>query len=550
MEHETGGRRSAAARRPSQLGSGPLRVLRAIAVSLSMIFGLVGAAQALDREALSQLTSDDLDAQRQALDALVDRQDLSALPFLDDLLADRVKLAGGRVVITTDGKTIDALDRKLIVGALEMDDVSVSNALRVSVEETATFLKLSAPDRATRLAAAQYLQTADLEEGRMTRLASAEAREPDPGVRRALRQIRAFAELESPNRVTRMEAANALRTLVTVKSREALRLALEKEDDGEARTNLKRALYNVQSSLSVGENLGIVFSGLSLGSILLLAALGLAITYGLMGVINMAHGEMMMLGAYTTYVVQNLFRAHLPDYFKWYLVAATPASFLVAALIGVVIERTVIRFLYGRPLETLLATWGVSLILMQSVRTIFGAQNVQVENPDWMAGRLWITDNFEAPFNRIVIIAFSLAVLALVSFLLSRTRLGLYVRAVTQNRSMARCVGVNASRIDTIAFALGSGIAGLAGVALSQVGNVGPDLGQHYIVDSFMVVVLGGVGQLAGAIFAALGLGVAGKLLENAAGPVLAEIAMLIFIIIFIQKRPQGLFALGGRQTD
>jgi urea transport system permease protein len=296
--------------------------------------------------------------------------------------------------------------------------------------------------------------------------------------------------------------------------------------------------------------IGRVFSGISLGSILLLAALGLAITYGLMGVINMAHGELIMIGAYTTYVVQNIFRSQFPAAFDAYLIAAVPAAFLVSALVGMALEQTVIRFLYGRPLETLLATWGISLILMQTVRTLFGAQNVQVENPSWMSGGIEAITGVVLPWSRIVIIGFAAFVLVSMWLLLTRTRLGLYVRAVTQNRAMASCTGVPTRRVDTLAFGLGSGMAGLAGCALSQIGNVGPDLGQSYIVDSFMVVVLGGVGQLAGTVYAAMGLGIVNKFLEAWSGAVLAKIAVLVFIIVFIQKRPQGLFALKGRTVE
>jgi urea transport system permease protein len=294
----------------------------------------------------------------------------------------------------------------------------------------------------------------------------------------------------------------------------------------------------------------VLFTGASLGSILLLVALGLAITYGLMGVINMAHGELMMIGAYATFVVQNLFRAYLPDAFDWYVLAAIPVAFLSAALVGAVLERSVIRWLYGRPLETLLATWGISLILMQAVRSFFGAQNVAVENPSWLSGGVQVLPNLTLPYNRIAILVFAAMVLLGVALLISRTRLGLFVRGVTQNRRMAACMGVNTARVDTYAFALGAGIAGLAGCALSQVGNVGPDLGQGYIVDSFMVVVLGGVGQLAGTVYAALGLGVLGKLLEGWQGAVLAKIMVLVLIVVFIQKRPQGLFALKGRSAE
>jgi len=264
----------------------------------------------------------------------------------------------------------------------------------------------------------------------------------------------------------------------------------------------------------------------------------------------MAHGELMMIGAYTTYVVQNLFRTYLPGAFDAYVLAAIPAAFIVSAAIGAVLERGVIRFLYGRPLETLLATWGISLMLQQAVRSTFGAQNVPVENPGWLSGGVEIMSNLVLPFNRIAIIAFAFMVLGGVALLIARTRFGLFIRGVTQNRRMASCVGVDTAKTDMLAFSFGAGIAGLGGVALSQIGNVGPDLGQSYIVDSFLVVVLGGVGQLAGTVVAGLGLGVLNKLLEGVAGAVLAKIAVLVFIVIFIQRKPSGLFAMKGRSAE
>ena len=283
---------------------------------------------------------------------------------------------------------------------------------------------------------------------------------------------------------------------------------------------------------------------------LLLAALGLAITFGLLGVINMAHGEMLMLGAYSTYVVQLMMQRYVPAAIEFYPLIALPVAFFVTATIGMALERTVIRHLYGRPLETLLATWGISLMLIQLVRLVFGAQNVEVANPAWLSGGIQVLPNLVLPYNRIVIIAFALFVVVLTWLLLNKTRLGLNVRAVTQNRNMAACCGVPTGRVDMLAFGLGSGIAGLGGVALSQIGNVGPDLGQSYIIDSFLVVVLGGVGQLAGSVMAAFGLGIANKILEPQIGAVLGKILILALIILFIQKRPQGLFALKGRVID
>ncbi|WP_204376919.1 urea ABC transporter permease subunit UrtB [Aquitalea pelogenes] len=309
-------------------------------------------------------------------------------------------------------------------------------------------------------------------------------------------------------------------------------------------------MADIKSSQWRYNMLGYAFSGISLGSVLLLAALGLAITYGLLGVINMAHGEMLMIGAYASYVVQNLFRSWWPGAFDAYLLAALPVAFAVTFVIGMALERLIIRHLYGRPLETLLATWGISLMLIQAVRMLFGAQNVEVANPSWLSGGWEITPALTLPYNRLAIIAFVAGVLVLTWLLLNKTRLGLFVRAVTQNRRMADSVGVPTGKVDMLAFGLGSGIAGLGGVALSQIGNVGPELGQGYIVDSFMVVVLGGVGQLAGTVTGAMGLGIVNKILEPSLGAVLGKILILGFIILFIQKRPQGLFALKGRVLD
>ena len=297
-----------------------------------------------------------------------------------------------------------------------------------------------------------------------------------------------------------------------------------------------------------------LFSGLSLGSILLLAALGLAVIYGLIGVINMAHGEFLMLGAYATYLTQNFFRAYLPQYQDYYLLMALPTAFVLTALIGLLIEWLIIRHLYGRPLESLLATFGLSLVMMQAVRIIFGAQNVEVANPSWLSGSFapfsQSLPDFIVPYNRLIILGFSLCVVLVLYLLINRTRLGLFIRAVTQNRGMASCVGIKTRKIDAYAFALGAGIAGLGGVALSQIGNVGPDLGQAYIIDSFMAVVLGGVGQLIGTVIGAFGLGIISKLGEPLVGAVLIKIIILLMIIVFIQKRPQGLFALKGRSAE
>jgi urea transport system permease protein len=293
-----------------------------------------------------------------------------------------------------------------------------------------------------------------------------------------------------------------------------------------------------------------ILYGMSTGSVLLLSALGLAITFGLMRVINMAHGEMLMLGAYATYVTQLFFRSHFPQATSWYLVAAVPVALITCMVVGAVLERTVIRFLYGRPLETLLATYGLSLLLIQVVRSIFGAQNVEVENPPWLSGGVELFENVVFPYSRIAILAFTVVVVTFVGYMLRGTPLGLLVRAVTQNRPMAACMGISTARVDTWTFALGCGVGGLGGVALSQLGNVGPELGQGVIVDSFLVVVLGGVGKLTGCVVAAVFLGILNKLLEPVAGAVLGKIVVLVAVVLVIQKRPQGLFAQKTRGVE
>jgi len=388
-------------------------------------------------------------------------------------------------------------------------------------------------------------------------IAKALEKESDPEIKAILRMVIATANLQSPDAAVRKAAVISLQDSTNANLKPALQKMLDKNADGSygepdpgVRIAAVATLGAIDNRIARTEFVGNLFYGISLGSVLLLAALGLAITFGLMGIINMAHGELLMIGAYTTYGCQLLFRKFLPGAFDAYLLVALPAAFLVAGAVGVALERTVIRWLYGRPLETLLATWGISLMLMQTVRTLFGAQNVEVSNPSWMSGGVTVLGTLVLSYNRIVIIFFALFVVLAVWLILNKTRLGLFVRAVTQNRRMADCAGVSTGKVDMLTFGLGSGIAGLGGVALSQLGNVGPDLGQSYIVDSFMVVVLGGVGQLAGTVIAALGLGEVNKFLEPLAGAVMAKIVILVFIIIFIQRRPQGLFALKGRSVE
>jgi urea transport system permease protein len=446
---------------------------------------------------------------------------------------------------------VDALQQGQLTVNGETKTVRLNNRLRGLIDNVQASQQLLAADPKVRLVAAQTLQKT-AQPAQLKFLDQRVAAETIEDVHTALSLALANLQLVDADPVVRLAAVRLLGSTGDPLARTRLEtlLAPGVETDAAVHTAAETSLAQVKRKLMLGEILGQAFSGMSLGSILLLAALGLAITFGLLGVINMAHGEMLMLGAYSTYVVQLLMQRYVPHAIEFYPLIALPVAFFVTAAIGMALERTVIRHLYGRPLETLLATWGISLMLIQLVRLVFGAQNVEVANPAWLSGGIQVLPNLVLPYNRIVIIAFALCVVVLTWLLLNKTRLGLNVRAVTQNRNMAACCGVPTGRVDMLAFGLGSGIAGLGGVALSQIGNVGPDLGQSYIIDSFLVVVLGGVGQLAGSVMAAFGLGIANKILEPQIGAVLGKILILALIILFIQKRPQGLFALKGRVID
>jgi len=518
---------------------------------LILLIALLGGchAWALTPEQAGKIAAGDSDDRVAALNEAVAAGDTALSPFIQAMLDDTVKVAGGKAFIVQGDKVVDAATGAAATLPADAEDVVNNNRMRRELEAALAVLKLVSPDVAVRRAAIAELKD-DVDEGKLALIEKAIAAETDADLKDRLGLLRAAVLISSADPAKRAAAAAALSGSSSPATRSLLLEKLGTEQDPKVKAAIQAAIDSVQGQLAWGERLGVLFTGASLGSILLLVALGLAITYGLMGVINMAHGELMMIGAYATYVVQNLFKQYLPGLFDGYILVAIPAAFLTSALVGAVLERTVIRWLYGRPLETLLATWGISLVLMQAVRSLFGAQNVGVENPSWMSGGVQVLPNLVLPYNRLAILVFAVLVLAGVAALIGKTRLGLFVRGVTQNRRMASCVGVNTARIDMLAFSLGAGIAGLAGCALSQVGNVGPDLGQGYIVDSFMVVVLGGVGQLAGTVYAALGLGILNKLLEGWAGAVLAKIMVLVFIVIFIQKRPQGLFAIKGRSAE
>ena len=533
---------------------------RSLFLAVLMFCVLVQAAlaenSALDASLLQTLAQGGSEEKIAAITQMAKDSPEQALPILQSLADSTLYTTGERFLYPEGNAYRDALTRILepTVPA-QAEPVTVNNRIRKKLGAVLAGLNLFAHDRATRMAAADNLAK-NAETETLALIESALAKEQEPAIAKKLLIARGKAGLASPDAAIRKRAVEDLATDATLATRQLLLGVLAKsgdlyaEQDAGVRQAASASLRAVERKISLGDNLGRMFTGLSLGSILLLAAMGLAITYGVMGVINMAHGELLMVGAYATYAVQSLFRAYLPAWIDWYLPAALPCGFLAAACVGMLLERLVIRHLYGRPLETLLATWGLSLFLIQGIRSLFGAQNVEVANPSWMSGGLTILPNLVLPWNRVMIIGFALAVLFGMWAIMNLTRLGLFVRAVTQNRPIAACMGVSSGAIDTLAFGLGAGIAGLGGVALSQVSNVGPDMGQSYIVDSFMVVVLGGVGQLAGAVWASLGLGVIGKFLEGWTGAVIAKIVVLVIVIIFIQKRPQGLFALKGRTVE
>jgi urea transport system permease protein len=516
------------------------------------------ASAAIDPALLKPLGGDDPDARIEAVNQLAALASDDAVKVLNALNKDALYATPtGDVLIVDDaGNAFNPATDASGPAPDDAEGITANNRLRGAVEGALSGLKLLSPQREQRLAAAaDLLKNAD--PAQLPLIEKALAKETDPQIKLVLQQVQATANLHAADPASRRAAVKTLADTTNASLKPALERMLAKNPDGSyaepdegVRIEAVRTLTALERHLAIVDFAGKLFYGVSLGSVLLLAALGLAITFGLMGIINMAHGELLMIGAYTTYVCQLVFRKFFPGAIDAYLVVALPAAFIVAGAVGIALERLVIRWLYGRPLETLLCTWGISLMLMQAVRSLFGAQNVEVANPSWMSGGVTVLGSLVLSYNRIVIVFFALFVVLAVWLILNKTRLGLFVRAVTQNRRMADCVGVSTGRIDMMTFGLGCGIAGLGGVALSQLGNVGPDLGQGYIVDSFMVVVLGGVGQLAGTVIAALGLGEVNKFLEPVAGAVLAKIAILVFIIVFIQKRPQGLFALKGRSVE
>ena len=507
------------------------------------------------RTSLAKFKSRDFDVKAEAIETIArsghERGEALLQALLDrELLHD---LAGDRIVLGEQSEQGWALRDPISeedVGSAEARaarPVIINNRLRQQIRDLKSVTALANPNPLARREAAQRL-VGNTDPVVLDALRLRQAEEANPLVKGVIDTALNIAVLRDPASQLneRLNAIDAVAGSLEPAVRNVLRDRLAQSDAAAERNAAERALKKIDLRTERYETADTIFFGLSLGSVLLLAAIGLAITFGVMGVINMAHGELIMLGAYTTFVVQQIF----PDGHEWSLLVALPAAFLVSAVVGIVIERGVIRFLYGRPLETLLATFGVSLILQQAVRVIFSPLNRSVVTPEWMSGALQINPIFSLTYNRLYIIVFALIVFFALQLVLKKTRLGLQVRAVSQNRGTARAMGIRSERVNALTFGLGSGIAGIAGVALAQLTNVGPNLGQAYIIDSFMVVVFGGVGNLWGTLTAAFSLGIANKIIEPMAGAVLAKIMVLVFIILFIQRKPRGLFPQRGRAAE
>jgi urea transport system permease protein len=527
--------------------------LRALALAVLLIASAAPAFAGPFEDSVAKFATDDFSDTEEAIGEIAASGNPLAYPIISALQDGRLMVdtdAKKVYIKQPDGKAIDAATGAAVDSIPDSASaVNLNNRLRRTAEAALGGLTLLSPDAATRITAAQSVFKSH-EESVLPTVETALAKETNKTAKQALTEARAAIVLFKSD----APEADKLDAVATIKARgdqDALGMLSDIGSDQPPSVvkAAAAAVSAIQSRLAIWSAVQNAWYGLSLGSVLLLAAIGLAITFGVMGVINMAHGEMVMIGAYCTFVVQEVIRTRYPAAFDYSLLIAVPLAFVVAGAIGILIERTIIRFLYGRPLETLLATWGLSLVLQQAVRSAFGPTNREVGNPSWMSGAFEL-GQITITYNRLWILCFTLAVFAILLAMLRFTALGLEMRAVTQNRRMAASMGIATSRVDALTFGLGSAIAGIAGVALSQIDNVSPNLGQSYIIDSFMVVVFGGVGNLWGTLVGAFTLGIANKFLEPVAGAVLGKIAILVLIILFIQKRPRGLFALKGRAVE
>jgi len=527
-------------------------LLAVITCALSGLAAISPVQAGAYEDALAGFTADSFGDTADSINALASTGDPRAVAVIEALRDRRLTFSARqkKVFIQGGGKLVDAATGEAVAAPpADIGNVRLNNRVRGTLEAAMGALTLLSKNPARRLDAAQAVFKSR-DSAALPALEKAIAAESDSPVKRAMLEARA-AIVASDAAAAEGRRIAAIRVLRDRGDQDALALLNGLPAAGSPDVTAARdvAVAAVRRNLKIWEVAQNLWYGLSLGSVLLLAAIGLAITFGVMGVINMAHGEMVMLGAYTTFVVQQAIRDYAPGLSEWSLAFAIPLAFLAAGAVGIAIERGVIRFLYGRPLETLLATWGLSLILQQAVRTIFGANNREVSAPRWMSGSFDL-GQLAITCNRLWIVVFAMLVFAALLFVLRHTRFGLEMRAVTQNRPMAAAMGIRTEAVDALTFGLGSGIAGIAGVAISQIDNVSPNLGQGYIIDSFLVVVFGGVGNLFGTLVGALGLGIANKLLEPYAGAVVGKIILLVMIILFIQKRPRGLFALKGRAVE
>lgn len=529
------------------------------AAALILLLGLPGAQAAEDPDLsskISALADGNFGERADAIQAIAATRDSRAVPALEALAEGLlyIRKSDKAVVIGTvkfgSLTASDPVSSEILGEAPEaaFDKIKVNNRLRREIRSALGALTLLSDDPATRRFAAESIFKSK-DANAIEMLDAAIAQETDDGIRTVMLEARAAAVLNSAMDADEKQAAVVLMAARADQAALAVLSGAQDTTEGALLEEIERSIRVIEKNLAMWNMAQNAWYGISLGSVLLLAAIGLAITFGVMGVINMAHGEMVMLGAYTTFVVQDIIRTSMPGLFDYSLLIALPLAFLVAGGVGVLIERGVIRWLYGRPLETLLATWGLALLLQQTVRSIFGPTNREVGTPDFLSGAFQL-GHMTITYNRLAIVIFSLVVLTVLMLVLRKTSFGLRMRAVTQNRRMANSMGIKTNWIDAATFGLGSGIAGIAGVALSQIDNVSPNLGQSYIIDSFLVVVFGGVGNLWGTLVGAMTLGIANKFLEPYAGAVLGKILLLVFIILFIQKRPRGMFALKGRAVE
>jgi len=528
-----------------------MNLLRAILLNLLMITALFSSD--FEQDVIKLIDADNFNTKQTVI------KELAAMYQVDPRLSLMLSKMLEGALYMTEGKTLvyaqvqdkpeqgikALLNNEIVqIPVHQLVKVTINNKLRNIIKSSLVTLNLSSKDKYVRLASAKEMMET-IEESNVALVKSALEKENDKDVNKLLNENLLILKAKFASGEEQLQAVNALSDSLSVKALQILN-ELQNTQDKKLNTAVISSIKSIEMSRKMYSFVETAFFGVSLGSVLLLAAIGLAITFGVMKIINMAHGELMMLGAYATYSIQQLF----PQWIEYSVLLAIPVAFLVSALVGMLIERCVLQYLYGRPLEALLATFGISLILQQIVRSIYSPLNQEVKTPQWMSGALEINGALSLTYNRLYIVVFALMVFTFVVLILKKTSLGLKVRAVSQNRAIARAMGIKTHWVDAITFGIGSGIAGVAGVALSQLTNVGPNLGQAYIVDSFMVVVFGGVGNLWGTLIAALTLGEINKFIEPLAGAVLAKVIILVFIILFIQKRPRGLFPQKGRDAE